>query len=179
MLIQPRLKHFFSEEERELAEVILKFEVCGFPLSLYRVRLLAFQYAHINCIKGFSTKNTYSGVHSIYPVNFEAIPTSKMAPSYVTDVFRLDNSKMCWKIITCITFEEFMPQIIVRFLTIPNPAITMVSSVSKRRGSTVSAEASSSAGINSTHHIFSVLQATMFSLKKTQLLSALRDEQFQ
>ena len=37
MLIQPRLKHFFSEEERELAEVILKFEACGFPLSMCNV----------------------------------------------------------------------------------------------------------------------------------------------
>ena len=55
MLIQPRLKHFFSEEEREVAEVILKFEACGFPLSMYRVCLLAFQYAHINSIKGFLT----------------------------------------------------------------------------------------------------------------------------
>ena len=55
------MNHSFSEEERELAEVILKFEVCGFPLSLYRVRLLEFQYAHINCIKGFSTQNKIAG----------------------------------------------------------------------------------------------------------------------
>ena len=61
VLIQAVMNHFFSEEERELAEVILKFEVCGFPLSVYRVRLLAFQYAHINCIKGFSTKNKIAG----------------------------------------------------------------------------------------------------------------------
>ena len=61
MLIQPRLKHFFSEEERELAEVILKFEACGFPLSMYRVCLLAFQYAHINSIKGFLTINKNAG----------------------------------------------------------------------------------------------------------------------
>ena len=61
MLIQPRLKHFFSEEERELAEVILKFEACGFPLSMYRVCLLAFQYAHINSIKGFLTIKKNAG----------------------------------------------------------------------------------------------------------------------
>ena len=51
----------FAEEERELAEVILKFEACGFPLSMYRVHLLAFQYAHINSIKGFSTKKKNAG----------------------------------------------------------------------------------------------------------------------
>ena len=56
VLIQSVMNHSFSEEERELAEVILKLEVCGFPLSVYTVRLLAFQYAHINCIKDFSTK---------------------------------------------------------------------------------------------------------------------------
>ena len=61
MLIQLRLNHFFAEEERELAEVILKFKVCGFPLSMYRVHLLAFQYAHINSIKGFSTKKKNAG----------------------------------------------------------------------------------------------------------------------
>ena len=61
MLIQPRLRHFFSEEERELAEVILKFKACGFPLSMYRVCLLAFQYAHINSIKGFSTIKKNAG----------------------------------------------------------------------------------------------------------------------
>ena len=61
MLIQLRLNHVFSEEERELAEVILKFEVCGFPLSMYRVHLLAFQYAHINSIKGFSTTKKNAG----------------------------------------------------------------------------------------------------------------------
>ena len=61
LLIQPRLRHFFSKEERELAEVILKFEACGFPLSMYRVRLLAFQYAHINSIKGFSTIKKNAG----------------------------------------------------------------------------------------------------------------------
>ena len=61
MLIQPRLKHFFSEEEREVAEVILKLEACGFPLSMYRVCLLAFQYAHINSIKGFLTIKKNAG----------------------------------------------------------------------------------------------------------------------
>ena len=43
-------------------------------------------------------------------------------------------------------------------LTIPIPSITNISSIST--------EASSSAGINSTHVIFSVLQATMVSMKK-------------
>ena len=61
MLIQPRLKHFFSEEERELAEVILKFKSWGFPLSMYRVCLLAFPYTHINSIKGFSTIKKNAG----------------------------------------------------------------------------------------------------------------------
>ena len=61
-------------------------------------------------------------------------------------------------------------------LTIPNPS-NQASISSQGRGSTVPsvfAESSSSAGINSTHQTFSVLQATMLSLKKTQVLSALR-----
>ena len=66
-------------------------------------------------------------------------------------------------------------------LTIRNTAITEAHASAHKtssgpRGSTVpsvSAEASSSAGINSTHLIFSVLQVTMLFLKKTQMLSAL------
>ena len=61
MLIQLRLNHVFSEKKRELPEVILKFKVCGFPLSMYRVHLLAFQYAHINSIKGFSITKKNAG----------------------------------------------------------------------------------------------------------------------
>ena len=61
MLIQVRLNHVFSQNEGELAEVIINLEVCGFPLSMYRVHLLAFQYAHINSIKGFSTTKKITG----------------------------------------------------------------------------------------------------------------------
>ena len=46
----------------------------------------------------------------IYPVNFEAIPNRKMAPSFVTDKYRQNTSKIYVENVTCIAFEEFMPQ---------------------------------------------------------------------
>ena len=49
----------------------------------------------------------------IYPVNYEAIPTSKMAPSYVTDVLRNDNSK---KMLNALHLKILYLRIIVRFL---------------------------------------------------------------
>ena len=49
----------------------------------------------------------------IYPVNYEAIPTSKMAPSYVTDVLRNDNSK---KMLNALHLNILYLRIIVRFL---------------------------------------------------------------
>ena len=52
---------FFPEEERELVEVILKYEECGFPLTMYRVCLIAFQYSFVNNIKGFSTTKKIAG----------------------------------------------------------------------------------------------------------------------
>ena len=61
-------------------------------------------------------------------------------------------------------------------LTIPNPSKLRAFHISQGRGSTVpsvSAEASSPAGINSTHLIFSVLQANNVILKENSVLSAL------
>ena len=49
----------------------------------------------------------------IYPVNYEVIPTSKMAPSYVTDVFINDNSK---KMLNALHLNILYLRIIVRFL---------------------------------------------------------------
>ena len=49
-------KYYFSEDEAELVEVIVKFQKAGFPLMISKVRKLAWQFAGINKIKGFSTK---------------------------------------------------------------------------------------------------------------------------
>ena len=52
-------------------------------------------------------------ITGIYPVNYEAIPTSKMAPSYVTDVLRNDNSK---KMLNALHLKILYLRIIGRFL---------------------------------------------------------------
>ena len=49
-------KYYFSEDEAEIVEVIVKFQKAGFPLMISKVRKLAWQFADINKIKGFSTK---------------------------------------------------------------------------------------------------------------------------
>ena len=53
----------------------------------------------------------------IYPVNYEAIPTSKMAPRYVTDVLRNDNIK---KMLNALHLKILYLRIIVRFLNFVN-----------------------------------------------------------
>ena len=45
--------HFTVEQEKESVELILTFSWAGFPLSK-KVRSLAYQYPHVNKIKGFS-----------------------------------------------------------------------------------------------------------------------------
>ena len=39
-----------------MTKVILRFQAAGFPLTLSKVRSLAYQYADLNSIKGFSSK---------------------------------------------------------------------------------------------------------------------------
>ena len=53
--------YFKTEDEDELTKVILKFQKSGFPLILSKVCSLAFQYAELNHIKGFSTKTKKAG----------------------------------------------------------------------------------------------------------------------
>ena len=53
--------YFKTEDEDELTKVILKFQKSGFPLTLSKVCSLAFQYAELNHIKGFSTKTKKAG----------------------------------------------------------------------------------------------------------------------
>ena len=62
-----------------------------------------------------SESNIRAGLKNtgINPVNYEAIPTSKIAPSYVTDVLRNDNSK---KMLNALHLKILYLRIIVRFL---------------------------------------------------------------
>ena len=53
--------YFKTEDEDEFTKVILKFQKSGFPLTLSKVHSLAFQYAELNHIKGFSTKSKKAG----------------------------------------------------------------------------------------------------------------------
>ena len=53
--------YFKTEDEDELTKVILKFQKSGFPLTLSKVCSLAFQYAELNHIKGFSTNTKKAG----------------------------------------------------------------------------------------------------------------------
>ena len=49
--------YFETEDEDELTKVILKFQATGFPLTLSKVHSLAYQFADLNNIKGFSSKS--------------------------------------------------------------------------------------------------------------------------
>ena len=49
-------KYYFSGDEAKIVEVIVKFQKAGFPLMISKVRKLAWQFADMNKIKGFSTK---------------------------------------------------------------------------------------------------------------------------
>ena len=62
-----------------------------------------------------SESNIRAGLKNtgIYPVNYEAMPTSKMTPSYVTDVFRNDTSK---NMLNALHLKILYLKIIVRFL---------------------------------------------------------------
>ena len=52
---------FYLAEEDDLAKTIKDFQVSGFPLTINWVCQLAFQFAYVNNIPGFSEKNTYGG----------------------------------------------------------------------------------------------------------------------
>ena len=71
------------------------------------------------CNRAFYSSMSESNIRAgfkntgIYPVNYEAIPTSKMAPSYVTDVFRNETSK---KMLNALHLKILHLRIIVRFL---------------------------------------------------------------
>ena len=54
-------KFFFIEDEEELEAAIIEFQKAGFPLTIKCVRQLAWQYASMNNIKGFSTKTKKAG----------------------------------------------------------------------------------------------------------------------
>ena len=54
------------EEENELAERIKKFQRCGFPITMTKLRILAYQYAHVNGIEGFSDKKKRAGYKWAY-----------------------------------------------------------------------------------------------------------------
>ena len=53
--------YFETEDEDELTKVILKFQAAGFPLNLSKVCSLAYQFADLNNIKGFSSKSKKAG----------------------------------------------------------------------------------------------------------------------
>ena len=51
----------FSEDETSLATTIKKFQLSGFPLTIGRVCQLAYQYARVNNIPGFSDERQTAG----------------------------------------------------------------------------------------------------------------------
>lgn len=51
----------FTDDEAELVEFLLKFARAGFPLCKKKVRILAWEYADINGIKGFSQLSKRGG----------------------------------------------------------------------------------------------------------------------
>ena len=65
--------HLTTEDEDDLMQVILKFQAAAFPVTMSKVHSLAFQYADLNSIKGFSTKTKKAGrkwakfYHKCYP----------------------------------------------------------------------------------------------------------------
>ena len=46
--------NYFTEDEADLAQLIKEFQMCGFPLTISRVRQLVYQYPHINGLDGSS-----------------------------------------------------------------------------------------------------------------------------
>ena len=51
----------FSADEQSLAQTIERFQLSGFPLTIGHVCELAFQYAHVNEIQGFSEETQLAG----------------------------------------------------------------------------------------------------------------------
>ena len=55
--------HFTSDDENDLAALIIKFARRGFPLMKRRVMSLAYQYAELNGRKGFSEMTKQAGCY--------------------------------------------------------------------------------------------------------------------
>ena len=53
--------YYFVAEEDNLAQTITQFQISGFPLTINRVCQLAFQFAHVNGIPGFSETKCMAG----------------------------------------------------------------------------------------------------------------------
>ena len=53
--------HFTSDNENDLAALIMKFAGRGFPLTKRRVMSLAYQYAELSGRKGFSKMTKQAG----------------------------------------------------------------------------------------------------------------------
>ena len=53
--------HFTSDDENDLAALIIKFARRGFPLTKRRVMSLAHQYPELNGRKGFSEMTMQAG----------------------------------------------------------------------------------------------------------------------
>ena len=51
----------FPADEQSLAQTIERFQLSGFPLTNGRVCELAYQYAHVNGIEGFSNETQLAG----------------------------------------------------------------------------------------------------------------------
>ena len=51
----------FPADEQSLAHTIERFQLSGFPLTIRRVCQLAYQYAHVNGIEGFSDETQMAG----------------------------------------------------------------------------------------------------------------------
>ena len=52
---------FLSDEDKQIATCIHEFQAAGFPLTMSRVRSLAWQYADLNGIPGFSQDDQKAG----------------------------------------------------------------------------------------------------------------------
>ena len=50
-----------DEDEEQIATCICEFQAAGFPLTMSRVRSLAWQYADLNGIPGFSQDDQKAG----------------------------------------------------------------------------------------------------------------------
>ena len=53
--------YYFVAEEDDLAQTITQFQISGFPLTINQVCQLAFQFAHVNGIPGFSETKSVAG----------------------------------------------------------------------------------------------------------------------